>query len=177
MIPIRPRNPAGVVSRVSMTRYRYPGRTAAVLVSSLLTLACRDTLARKLSDARLVGCWKMTDHAGVSAKYGAERVFREIALLSDSFTSQRPDIHRARLGIPTDSETTAFWHLSTDSTAAVVAYSSGFGGLSLELTSRGAGRDSLDAVARFGSETVEDSLGVVGLTRTTCRADVGHSAI
>ena len=175
MIPIRQRNPAGVVSRASMTRN--PVRTAAVLVASMVTLACRDTPVPKLSDARLVGCWKMTDHAGVSAKHGANAVFREVELLSGSFTSQRPDIHRARLGIATDSNTTAYWHLSKDSTAAVVVYSWVYGGHSLELTPRGAGRDSLDGVLRFGSETVQDSLGVVALTRTTCRADVVHSAI
>jgi hypothetical protein len=113
----------------------------------------------------------------LAAKYGADTVFREIELLSGSFTSRRPDIHRARLGIPTDSHTTAYWQLSEDRTAAVVVYSWVYGGLSLELTPRGAGRDSLYGMVRFGSETVDDSLGVVGLTRATCRADVAHSAI
>jgi hypothetical protein len=119
----------------------------------------------------------MTGHAGLSAKYGADTVFREIELLAGSFTSERPDIHRARLGIPPDSQTTAYWRLSKDSAEAVLVYSWVVGGLSLELAPRGTARDSLDGVVWFGSETVQESLGVVGLTRAPCRAEVVPSAI
>jgi hypothetical protein len=160
-----------------MTRYKSPARTATVLVSSVLTLACRGTPVPKLSDAQPVGCWQIAEPLGVSAKYGADTVFGEVELSTGSFTSQRPDIHRARLGVPTDSFTTTYWHLVGDSTAAVVVYSWGTGGLSLELSSHGVGRDSLDGVVRFRSETVDDSVGIVGLAWRPCRADAAHSAI
>jgi hypothetical protein len=171
MIRIRPRNATGVVFQARMTRCRHPAGMLAALISWVIPLACRDTPVTKLSDARVVGCWRIATPAGLSAKYGVDTVFREIELLPGSFTSQRPDIHRARLGIPTDSFTTAYWRLGSDSAEAVVVYSWVYGGLSLAVGPRGTSRDTLDGVVRFGSETVHESLGVVGLTRMTCRAD------